>query len=73
MTVRCKFGSMVQEAAERALPEWCNEKTCPTRSSAECFWTLKGIGIDLTPKAGIKEEEQPGTATPQSDTTLCHH
>lgn len=54
-TVRCKFGSIVQNAAEKLLPEWCNEETCPSRSACECFYTLRAHGVDPMKPGTITE------------------
>lgn len=56
--VRCKFGSIVQETAERLLPEWCSAEKCPARSSYECYYALLHIGINPMRPEDIRKEGQ---------------
>lgn len=56
MTVKCMFGSAVQEKGEAAMPEWCGTyKNCAeVRSSYDCYFRLKEHGIDPI----MKEEKE---------------
>lgn len=58
MTVKCMFGSAVQEKGEAKIPEWCCalDRCADIRSSDECYYMLLRNGID--PVTGQEKEEQ---------------
>lgn len=63
MTVRCMYGSIVQEEAEkRGSRKWCDENCQKTYDGHECFAHMMSLGVD--PRQEMITKKQNDSAKP---------